>query len=78
MHALVVGVFHRGAAAPLDPPGRAIHPVAHPLAQPEADLCTLPPRQQHHPLACGSSPQGEDVHRTTHLSFTFKHADAVE
>ena len=57
MHALEVRVLNRRAAAPLDAPWGAIHPVAHASAQPELELAPLPLHQQNDLLPCSQHRQ---------------------
>ena len=57
MHALEVRVLNRRAAAPLNTPWGAIHPVAHAGAQPELELAPLPLHQQNDLLPCSQHRQ---------------------
>ena len=57
MHSLKVGIFNGGAAAPLDAPRGAVHPVAHAGAQPELELASLPLHQQNDLLPCAQHRQ---------------------
>ena len=52
MHSLEVRVLNGRAAAPLNAPWSAIHPVAHASAQPELELAALPFHQQDNFLPC--------------------------
>ena len=57
VHSLEVRVLDGRAAAPLNAPRGAIHPVAHACAQPELELTTLPLHQQNDLLPCSQHRQ---------------------